>query len=40
MGPFAAVAAATLVPARRMPAICAFLVLQALLTQILLDTIW
>ena len=40
MGPFAAVAAATLVPARRMPAICAFLALQALLTQILLDTIW
>jgi len=40
MGPFAAVAAATLVPARRMPAICAFLALQGLLTQILLDTIW
>ncbi len=40
MGPLAAVAAATLVPVRRMPAICALLVVQALLTQILLDTVW
>ena len=40
MGPPAAVAAATLVPVRRMPAICALLVAQALVTQILLDTIW
>ena len=40
MGPLAAVAAATLVPLRRMPAICAVLVAQALLTQLLLDTVW
>ena len=40
MGPLAAVAAATLVPVRRVPAICALLVTQALLTQILLDTVW
>ncbi|MFN8111591.1 MAG: hypothetical protein U0R51_00175 [Solirubrobacterales bacterium] len=40
MGPLAAVAAATLVPLRWAPAICAFLVAQALLTQILLDTVW
>jgi len=40
MGPLAAVAAATLVPVRRMPAICVLLVAQALVTQILLDTVW
>ena len=40
MGPLAAVAAATLVPLRRMPAICAVLVAQALLTQLLLETVW
>lgn len=40
MGPLAAVAAATLVPLRRMPLICALLVAQALATQVLLDTIW
>lgn len=40
MGPLAAVAAATLVPLRRTPAICAVLVAQALLTQLLLDTVW
>ncbi len=40
MGPLAAVAAATLVPLRRMPALCAFLIAQALLTQVLLDTVW
>ena len=40
MGPLAAVAAATLVPLRRMPLIVGLLVAQALATQILLDTIW
>jgi hypothetical protein len=40
MGPLAAVAAATLIPLRRAPAICAFLVAQAVLMQLLLDTIW
>jgi methylthioxylose transferase len=40
MGPLAAVAAATLVPVRRMPLIVGVLVAQALATQILLDTIW
>jgi hypothetical protein len=40
MGPLAAVAAATLVPMRRTPAICAALIAQALLTQLLLDTVW
>ena len=40
MGPLAAVAAATLVPLRRMPMIVGLLVAQALATQILLDTIW
>ncbi|MEZ5155845.1 MAG: hypothetical protein R2718_07025 [Solirubrobacterales bacterium] len=40
MGPLAAVAAATLVPVRRMPAICCLLVTQAIITQILLDTVW
>ncbi len=40
MGPLAAVAAATLVPVRRMPAICGLLIAQALASQILLDTIW
>jgi hypothetical protein len=40
MGPLAAVAAATLVPLRRMPLIVGLLVAQALVAQILLDTIW
>ncbi len=40
MGPLAAVAAATIVPVRRMPAIVVALLAQALATQILLDTIW
>jgi hypothetical protein len=40
MGPLAAVAAATLLPLRRMPLICALLVAQALATQVLLDTVW
>jgi hypothetical protein len=40
MGPLAAVPAATLVPLRRAPVICALLVAQALVTQVLLDTIW
>ena len=40
MGPLAAVPAATLVPLRRMPAICVLLAAQALATQVLLDTIW
>jgi len=40
MGPLAAVAAASLVPVRRMPLIVGVLLAQALATQILLDTIW
>jgi hypothetical protein len=40
MGPLAAVAAATLVPLRRLPLIVGLLVAQALVAQILLDTIW
>lgn len=40
MGPLAAVAAAAIVPARRMPLIVALLVAQAVATQILLDTVW
>jgi hypothetical protein len=40
MGPLAAVAAATLVPMRRTPVLCVALVGQAVLTQLLLDTVW
>ena len=40
MGPLAAVAAASLVPSRRMPLIVSLLVAQAVATQILLDTVW
>jgi hypothetical protein len=40
MAPLAAVAGATLVPVRRMPAICGLLIAQALATQLMLDTIW
>ncbi|MDQ3102450.1 MAG: hypothetical protein M3Q53_01250 [Actinomycetota bacterium] len=40
MGPLAAVAAAALVPARRMPPVLALLAIQALATSLLLETIW
>ena len=40
MGPLAAIAAATLVPARRMPLILALLTAQAIASSILVDTIW
>jgi hypothetical protein len=40
MGPLAAVAAAAILPIQRMPAIVCALIAQALVTQILLDTIW
>ncbi len=40
MGPLAAVAAASILPIRRMPLIVGMLLAQALATQVLLDTIW
>jgi len=40
MGPLAAVAAATLVPERRMPLILSLLLAQAAASSLLLDTIW
>jgi methylthioxylose transferase len=40
MGPLAAVAASSILPTGRMPAIICILLAQALATQILLDTIW